>query len=140
MEENTLKSTLDSKGTQLTTLAGQNIKKYTHRWVQVDHGLNEQGDYIWHISQHRRERPFPDNLNLFWKIIANHIDKVIPDDIKVKMDNPPSDWEIKVMSVRALGIGKNWNFDEDDMEKPLEAMCDHLSDEIDKKNPRKKRL
>lgn len=140
MKEETLKEKVGGTGSQLVTLAGQNIKKFEHRWVVVEHGLNEDGDYIWHVSQHRRERPFPEKLDLFWQIIANYLDKVIPGDVKVKMDKPPGDWEIKVLSVRALGIGKNWNFDEDDMSTPLEAMCDHLSNEIDKVNPRKRRL
>lgn len=140
MKEDTLKVSLNSGGTPLVTLSGANVSKLEHRWVIVEYGLNENGDYIWHFSQHRRERPFPQNLDLFYRIIATHLNKVIPSDVTVRIYPPPSDWEIKVISIVAKEIGKRWNFDEEDMSKHLIPICDHMSDEIEKRNPKKSKL
>ena len=121
---------MDTTGSPLIALAGSDVKTEQHGYVEVTHGLNGSGDYIWQFAQLKKQRPFPDDLRFFYDQISKGLDPLFQ-GIEWVMYPPPSDWEIKIISVKAKGVGKLWSFDEDEMGKPLPNICKILSDYLD---------
>ena len=116
----------------------QNVThKDTFDWVEVEHGLTPDGDYAWHFSNAHRSKPLPNKLTKIYQIIATYLDRVIPDEVTVDVYPPPESWEKKVITVIARGIGKKWNFDEDNMKKPLAKIGELVTAEINLTSPRK---
>jgi hypothetical protein len=112
-------------------LSGSEIKTEVHGYIEVSHGLNDEGDYIWQFAQLKKQRPFPNDLRFFYDQISKGLDPLFQ-KVKWTIYPPPSDWEIKVIAVKAHGVGKLWSFDEEEMSKPLPKLCKVLNDYLDK--------
>ncbi|RLA62965.1 MAG: hypothetical protein DRQ88_13010 [Epsilonproteobacteria bacterium] len=116
---------------ELEVNAEATLKEEKFGWCQVDHGKNQDGDYVWNFFPWHRSRPFPDKMKTLLSIIHTYLDKVIPEDIKVEVTQPPADWEIKLITVEAKGLANKWNFDEENMSKYLPTIGDMISHEVD---------
>lgn len=118
-----------SKETQEVS-ASFELKKEVHDWVELERGLNGDGDYVWHFSTHHNQRIFPQNMKRVREIIVTFLSKSIPEEIKVDYYPSPDDWEKKVETVKANGIGKLWNYDEDLLNRHLPKILELLNKEI----------
>ena len=116
------------------------FKKERIGFVEAEYGLNDTGDYVWHFSPFYRSKPFPSDPTLFIRIIQTYLGSAIPSEVKVDVYLPPSTWERKVFSVLAREVGKKWNFNEDMLTKPIKKICDHMTEEISRQNPRRTNL
>ena len=87
--------------------------------VDMEHGTNSDGDYIWHFMPKHHSRAFPEDLSQVFQILVSYLGKIIPEAIKVDVYPPPKDWEVKLLTVVARKIKKNWTYDYDDMKKYL---------------------
>lgn len=114
--------------------------KYILGFVEVERGLSDTGDYVVHFSSYHKAKPFPKDNELFLRIIATYLKPFIPSDIDVDIYLPPDAWEKKVISLIARGFGKQWNFDESRLNHPIEQVCNHMTDEINRQNPRRTNL
>lgn len=120
--------------------AAVDLKTEKFGWTEVEHGLTADGDYVWHFSNHHRHRTFPQDLYKIKQIIVTYLSKLIPDTIQVICLDPPSDWDKKVITVKAKGFGKTFNFDalmSTLHDKNLKIIGDMISTEIEIANPRR---
>lgn len=117
-----------------------NFVKTSYGFVEVENGLTDDGDYVWHFSSYHPARPFPPNPELFLRIIKTYLEPAIPSDVTVDVMLSPSSWDKKVISVLARGIGKKWNFDEELINKPIKKITDLMTEEINRRNPRRTSL
>jgi len=116
------------------------FKKEYNEFVELEYGLTADGDYVWHFASHRRERPFPSDPTKFCQYIKTYLDVKIPSDVRVDVLFSPPNWDKKVISVIARGLGKKWNFDEDIYIKQLPKICDLMNEEIKRITPRRRFL
>lgn len=116
------------------------LKAEKHGWVEVEHGETEDQDYVWHFSDHHAQRTIPEDQQKCIQIIATYLSKVIPEDIEVTCLPSPDGWEKKVISVKAHGMAKKWNFDEEEMTRYLPKICELISEEIEQNVKRRKFL
>lgn len=112
--------------------APANLKKEKFGWLEVEHGETDKGDYVWHFSDYHHQRKFPKDQKKILEIIVTYLDKVIPDNITKDVFPTPESWDKSVITVRANGIAKKWNFDEEAMTKPLKKIGELISEEIEK--------
>lgn len=112
-----------------------NLEERTHRWVNLEYGPTDDGDYVIHFSDFHEQRNFPpEKAELFAKIIFTHFDSIIPAKFVKDYYPSPGGWEKSVISLMIRGIHKEWNFEQLYKEKLLEKLepcADHLSDEIE---------
>lgn len=116
------------------------LKTEKFGWTEIEHGLTDEGDYVWHFSNHHKHRRFPNDLTTIKRIIVTYLSKAIPEDIKKLVIDPPSDWEKKVLTVKAFGFGKLWNYDvliDEANNKYIPKIGELISEEIEKANPRR---
>jgi len=95
--------------------------------VDMEHGKNRDGDYIWHFMPVDHRVKFPDDLTFIYSVLKGELDRIIPDGHRVDVYPPEKNWEIKVISVVARKIGKWWSFDSEDMKKPLHSIATRIS-------------
>ena len=84
----------------------------------LKHGLKRKV-IIWHFMPKHHSRAFPEDLSQVFQILVSYLGKIIPEAIKVDVYPPPKDWEVKLLTVVARKIKKNWTYDYDDMKKYL---------------------
>ena len=108
--------------------------------LEVEHGYNDEGDYIWHFANAHRSRPFPNDIEYVCRVIATYFDPHIPKGVDVDVFFPPADWEKKVLTVIGRKLGKKWNFDEEKINAELETIGKLLSETMSKQSPRKRTL
>ena len=116
------------------------LKKEKIGYVELEHGLNDEGDYVWHFSPYHRAKPFPENVHILLRIIKTYLLKCIPSETTVDVYPPPSSWDKKVISVLARGLGKKWNFNERGVLTANKEICDHMTEVINANNPRRRNL
>jgi len=75
--------------------------------VAIDHGF-DGSDYVWHIEPGPR-RQWKVTMDRVIYAIAKTMHGVIPDNVKVNIFKPYLDWEVKVVTFKAHGLGDCWN-------------------------------
>lgn len=96
------------------------ILKVTHGYVDMEHGSNEDGDYIWHFMPSKMSRlGFPEDLKLVYQVLVTHLKKIIPADVLVQVYPPEKMWEVKLITVAARKLKKHWTFEQEQMDKYL---------------------
>jgi hypothetical protein len=90
--------------------------------IDVEHGYDVDGNYIWHISTNTEKRNIPESRPFLIDIINTYFKPRIPEgDVHVWFPNP--EWDVKVLTIKGMDLGKKWNFDEDRINKVLPAVC-----------------
>ena len=107
------------------------LKEVKIGWAEIQHGLNQDNDYVWHFSTHHPKRVFPPDFTIISRAIVTYLEKVIPNGVKRDFFPPPENWEKKVITVVARGLGDQWNFDEESMGKYLPKIAEYINEEID---------
>lgn len=128
----------DLKGEVYVVESSVNLKTEKFEWCELQHGLTNEGDYVWHFSSHHPRRLFPKNQDHILRIIVTFLDKVIPDDVVKSIFPSPADWDKKVITVKAIGFGKKWNFDQDKINGANAEIGLRISKEIEIANPPRK--
>lgn len=116
------------------------FKRTEYKYVEVEAGLTDEGNYAWHFASFRREKPFPKDPVLFIRIIKTYLEPALPADSDVKVMLSPGNWDKSVISVIVKGIGKQWNFNEEMINKPIPKICELMNEEIDRITPKRKFL
>ena len=111
-------------------------KVIKNNYVAVTYGPNGEGDYIFNIEQLTMARPFPSNLKHIYGFMILHLDKILKIADKREVLPPPSDWDFKLITIKAIKLDK-WNFDEDSLVKPIEDMIDDIAKYLDLLHPKK---
>lgn len=130
---------LKAKTNSVNTV-GFDSTREKYGWLEVEHGLTGDGDYIWIFSDYHPQRRIPDNQQKTIEIIVTYLDKVLPDEVEKECQPSPENWERKVIFVKAIGVGDKWNFEEEDMKKNLPKIGELVSEEIEKHTVRRKFL
>jgi len=104
------------------------VIKESHGMVDMEHGSNTDGDYIWHFMPKHHSHKFPDDLSKIYQVLVTYLNKIIPEDVKVDVYPPLKDWEIKLVTVVARKIKKKWTYDYDDMKKYLPIICGKITE------------
>ncbi len=104
------------------------IIKESHGMVDIEHGANVDGDYIWHFMPKHHSKTFPEDLSKVYQVLVTYLNKIIPESIKVDVYPPPKDWEIRLLTVVARKIKKSWTYDYDDMKKYLPIIGTKLTE------------
>lgn len=118
-------------------LPTHDLKKEEKKWVEVSYGPMGD-DYVWSFSSFHPRKTFPKNLQTLLSIVVTYLSKEIPESVKVDCIVGSPDWEIRPITVIAHGVAGKWNFDESNMTKHLDTICELMSEEIDKANPPKR--
>lgn len=108
--------------------------------LEVEHGLDVDGNYVYHFTSWHKARPFPQDQTKVTQIIVSYLNKSIPDSIEIDFYPSPDSWDKKVITVIARGVGKKWNYNEKNLIKTLPIIGELISSEINKINPRRKGL
>jgi len=101
-------------------------------FVDVQYGLNNDGDFVYHFTPAAPTKPFPDDCRpLVNNIIRPWLEKSgIPTGTTFNIHLPPREWEIKLVTIVATGVGKKWNFDEESYTKYIPKICDEITENL----------
>lgn len=110
------------------------LTKLTVKWLEIEHGDNDKGGYVFHFSDHHQQRTLPksdEGMHRVYNIITNHLEKLFSGK-DPEILAPPEGWEKKVISI----IVPNWNsedvsFDEDRVERALNSIGEEVSEIIE---------
>lgn len=138
MIKETLKKFYDQGPSIVKPVANYTLENYN--LLEVEHGLNDQGDYVWHFSNRHPARMFPQKLDAIVKIIKEKLSTVISDSTTVDVFFSPADWDKKIITVVARGVGKLWSFDEESMTKRLPEIGEEVSEFLNRIHPKRTRL
>lgn len=75
-----------------------------------------QDDYVWHIEPAAIRRPWKVQIERVIYIISKIMHDILP-DVEAKIWPPQSDWELKTVTFKALGLANEWSFQESDIER-----------------------
>lgn len=107
-----------------------------NKYVSISYGPNGLGDYVFNIEQLTMARPFPPNLNKIYGMVIERLDKVLKIADKREILPPPSSWDYKLITVKAINLDK-WNFDEDTLEQPIKDLISDIAKYLDLLHPKK---
>jgi hypothetical protein len=111
------------------------LTKIKIKWVEVEHGNTDEGDYVFHFSDHHMQRTFPKSpkvLQMIINSITNNLDKVIPGK-EIEFMRTPEDWDKQVFTIKVKDWSNNmFDFDDDRIAKALNTIGEEVSDLIEK--------
>lgn len=126
----------DKEPKQVEITITEEPKVISNKYVSVSYGPNGEGDYIFNIEQLTMARPFPANLKHIYGFIIRHLDKILKIADRREVLPPPSDWDFKLITVKAVKLDK-WNFEEDTLVKPIEDLIEEIAKYLDLLHPKK---
>ena len=73
-------------------------------------------DYVWHVEHASIRRPWRTSNERIIFIIATIMQECLP-DVEAKIWPPASDWELRTITFKAMGLATMWNFGDADVER-----------------------
>lgn len=94
----------------------KNLAEHISGFIRIFCGWHDD-DYVWHIEHAAIRRPWrvPEPKVIY--LIATTMHEVLPYHIQAKIWLPQQDWELRTITFKAMGVGKEWSFSERDVEK-----------------------
>lgn len=83
--------------------------------IQIRHGWDGD-DYVWHIEPISR-RKWKTSVERATYATIKTMSTTIPSDVFVKIFPPFSDWEIKVITFKAMKLRNCWNVSQTDLDR-----------------------
>ncbi len=117
--------TEDANTTQEVTAPG--IIEVKCNYVSVQYGLDSSGNYVWNYRSESPLKPFPNNISAFVAIAQKYLGPIVPEE-KMEVYPPNPHWDVKVITFKAVGVGKTWQFDEDLYSKHAVAIGNEMSE------------
>lgn len=84
-------------------------------FVRIHHGWHNN-DYVWHIEHASIRRPWKVPIKRVIYAIAKTMHAALP-DIEATIWPPQMDWELRMITFKALNLKHEWSFSEDMVEK-----------------------
>jgi hypothetical protein len=94
--------------------------------IRIVHGWHDD-DYVWHISPAHQRRTWTVSLERVIYTIAQVMNKVIPPTVEVNIFPPHSEWDIKEITFKAIGLRNQWNVREEDLSTMVVALFEVLN-------------
>lgn len=83
--------------------------------ILIQHGWNGT-DYVWNIEPAPRRR-WKVSLDRVIYAVAKTMNQTVPPNVRVNIFRPARDWEVKILTFRAYGLGECWNVRKRDVEE-----------------------
>jgi hypothetical protein len=103
------------------------IQERKCNYVSVQFGLDHSGNYVWNYRSESPLKPFPNNISSFVAIAQKYLGPIVPEE-KMEVYPPNPHWDVKVITFKAVGVGKTWQFDEELYSKDAEIIGHEMSD------------
>ena len=108
-----------------------NLEKKHIKWMEVEHGDTDKGDYVLHFTDHHAQRTFPKSPKLRQQIVNSitfNLDKVVPEAIVKDFQDSPEGWEKVVYTIFLRKFNsESFNFDDDRMAEALVTIGEEVS-------------
>jgi hypothetical protein len=83
-------------------------------------------DYVWHIEPAAIRRSWKYSLERIIFIIAKIMNENLP-DVEAKIWPPQTDWELKTVTFKAIGLANEWSFHPSDVDKINKKLFETLN-------------
>ena len=111
-----------------------NLTKKKVNWVEIEYGNTDEGNYVFHFTDHHMQRTFPRSPKILQEIvniITESLDKVIPGK-EIRFMRTPEDWDKQVFTIKVLDWSdKKFNFNDDRVEEVLDEIGEKISEIIE---------
>ena len=95
-------------------------------FIRILRGWHGQ-DYVWRIEPAAIRRSWRVSIDRVLYAVAQTMNKVVPKNIEVKIWLPKSDWELKAITFKAMGLSEEWSVTQEDLEKLSTALFEVLN-------------